>query len=72
MNQNSGAVEFVHFGANAPDSANITLTRDEAYAKATDYAGQKYDGFSGKTWKLVVDNLYDGYDCRYNRELAEL
>lgn len=67
VNQNSGVVEFVHFGANAPDSDNLTLTRDAAYAKATEYAGQKYDGFSGKTWKLVVDRVYDGYDYRYNQ-----
>ncbi|MDD1694589.1 MAG: hypothetical protein LUQ71_07675 [Methanoregula sp.] len=66
VNQNTGVVEFVHFGANAPDSANVTLTRDQAYAKATEYAGQKYDGFTGKSWKLVVDNVYEQKSWRYN------
>jgi len=61
VNQNTGVVEFVHFGSHAPDSANLTLTRDEAYAKATEYAGQKYDGFSAKNWKLVVDKVYNDY-----------
>lgn len=66
VNQNTGVVEFVHFGANAPDSANVTLSRDQAYAKATAYAGQKYDGFSTKSWKLVVDRVYENYYWRYN------
>jgi hypothetical protein len=61
VNQNTGVVEFVHFGSNAPDSANLTITRDEAYAKATAYAGQKYEGFSAKSWKLVVDKVYSDY-----------
>lgn len=63
MNQNSGIVEFVHFGANMPTSDKLTLTRDEAYAKATEYASEKYEGFSDKSWKLVVDRVYD--DGRY-------
>jgi hypothetical protein len=66
VNQNTGVVEFVHFGANAPKSAEMTLTRDQAYAKATEYAGQKYDGFAGKSWKLVVDTVYSNYDYLYN------
>jgi len=61
VNQNTGVVEFVHFGSNAPDSENLTITRDEAYAKATAYAGQKYEGFSAKSWKLVVDKVYSDY-----------
>lgn len=58
VNQNTGAVEFVHFESNAPNSTVMTLSRDEAYAKAMEYAGQKYDGFSGRSWKLVVDSVY--------------
>jgi len=61
VNQNTGVVEFVHFGSNAPDSENLTITRDEAYATATAYAGQKYEGFSTKSWKLVVDKVYSDY-----------
>jgi hypothetical protein len=66
VNQNTGVVEFVHFGANEPDSANVTLSRDQAYAKATVYAGQKYDGFATKSWKLVVDRVYEDYYWSYN------
>ena len=61
VNQNTGIVEFVHFESNAPKSAVMTLSRDEAYAKATEYADQKYDGFSGKSWKIVVDSVYSDY-----------
>jgi len=61
VNQNTGVVEFVHFASNAPKSAELTLSRDEAYAKATVYAGQKYEGFSGKSWKIVVDTVYSDY-----------
>jgi uncharacterized membrane protein YkoI len=66
VNQNSGIVEFVHFGANEPDSADVKVTRDQAYSIATAYAGQKYDGYSGKSWKLVVDRMYEDYDWVYN------
>ncbi|MDD1694883.1 MAG: hypothetical protein LUQ71_09185 [Methanoregula sp.] len=66
VNQNTGVVEFVHFGANVPDSEDLTLTRDEAYAKATEYAGLKYDGFSGKSWKLIVDRVYQNDRWIYN------
>jgi len=67
VNQNTGIVEFVHFGANEPQSADMKFTRDQAYDKATAYAGQKYDGFSTKSWKLVVDSVYDDYDWVYNK-----
>ena len=66
VNQNSGIVEFAHFGANEPVSANVTISRDRAYEKATAYAGRKYDGFSGRSWKLVVDRLYEEYSWTYN------
>jgi hypothetical protein len=59
VNQNSGLVEFAHFGENASTSDKLTLTRDEAYAKATAYAAGKYDGFADKNWKLVVDQVSD-------------
>jgi hypothetical protein len=65
VNQNTGVVEFVHFGANEPDSANGTITRDQAYANATEFAGRKYDDFSGKSWKLVVDTD-EQISWRYN------
>jgi hypothetical protein len=66
VNQNTGVVEFAHFGDNMPVSANVTLTRDQAYAKATAFAGTKYDGFATKSWKLVVDRTYEDYSWRYN------
>jgi uncharacterized membrane protein YkoI len=67
VNQNTGVVEFVHFGVNEPQSADMKFTRDQAYEKATAYAGLKYDGFSTTSWKLVVDNVYDDYEWVYNR-----
>jgi hypothetical protein len=60
VNQNSGIVEFAHFGKNMSTSDKLTLTRDEAYAKATAYAAAKYDGFADKKWKLIVDEVSDG------------
>jgi hypothetical protein len=66
VNQNTGVVEFVHFGANVPTSDKLTLTRDEAYAKATAYAGEKYEGFSKKSWKLVVDRVYEDGNYQVN------
>jgi hypothetical protein len=75
VNQNSGVVEFVHFGENygntAPDMPGQPLTRDEAYAKATEYAGQKYDGYSGKSWKLIVDRVYDDDQYFWNDTAKE-
>lgn len=66
VNQNSGVVEFVHFGANEPGSADVKFSRDQAYAIATAYAGEKYGGYSGKSWKLVVDRVYEDFDWVYN------
>jgi hypothetical protein len=66
VNQNTGVVEFVHFGDNMPDSAELTLTRDEAYAKATAFAGEKYDGFAARNWNLVVDKVYEDYHYVFN------
>lgn len=66
VNQNSGVVEFVHFGANEPGSADVKVSRDQAYTIATAYAGEKYDGYSGKSWKLVVDKVHEDYDWVYN------
>jgi len=67
VNQNTGVVEFVHFGANNPDSAVMNVTRDQAYAIATGYAGQKFEGFAGKTWNLVVDHVYETPTWEYNQ-----
>jgi len=66
VNQNSGVVEFAHFGANSANSAQVTITRDQAYAIATAYAGEKYDGFSAKSWKLIVDKVRENYDWVWN------
>jgi hypothetical protein len=66
VNQNTGVVEFVHFGDNVPKSATLTITRDEAYLKAKEYAGLKYDGFSTKSWKLVVDKVWVDYNWVYS------
>lgn len=67
VNQNTGVVEFVHFGAHNPDSAVMNVTRDQAYAIATGYAGQKYEGFAGKTWNLVIDRVYETSNYEYNQ-----
>ncbi|MDP3563444.1 MAG: hypothetical protein Q8R70_03030 [Methanoregula sp.] len=66
VNQNTGVVEFVNFGDNVSTSPDLVISRDVAYAKATEYAGLKYDGYSGKTWKLVVDRVYESSTWRYN------
>lgn len=66
VNQNTGVVEFVHFGENAPVSADLNITRDQAYAAAEEYAGQKFDGFSGKNWNLVIDRIYENYYWTWN------
>jgi uncharacterized membrane protein YkoI len=66
VNQNSGAVEFVHFGDNTKDSSSIVLTRDQAYANATAYASGKFTDFSSKNWKLVFDRVDTNYEWYYN------
>ena len=66
VNQNSGAVEFVHFGDNTQDSSSIVLTRDQAYANATAYASGKFTDFSSKNWKLVFDRVDTNYEWYYN------
>jgi hypothetical protein len=66
VNQNTGIVEFAHFESNVPDSTDVTITRDQAYTKATGYADLKYDGFAGKSWKLVVDRVYEQTSWRWN------
>ena len=67
VNQNTGVVEFVHFGDNARDSSSIVLTRDQAYANATAYAGGKFTDFSSKNWKLVVDRVDTNYEWYYDQ-----
>lgn len=66
VNQNSGVVEFAHFGANEPNSTELTLTHDEALAKANEYAGSKYADYSTRTWKTIADQIDTGYDWVYN------
>jgi uncharacterized membrane protein YkoI len=66
VNQNTGVVEFVHFGDNAQDSSEVVLTRDQAYANATAYAGGKFTDFSSKNWKLVIDQVDTNYEWYYN------
>jgi hypothetical protein len=58
VNQQTGAVEFVHLGENAVNSGTITITRDEAFASAQEYAKLNYPGFDGKKWKLGREGLY--------------
>ena len=66
VNQNSGAVEFVHFGANEPNSTELTLTHDQALAKAKEYAGTRYGDFSTRSWRTVIDRIDTGYNWVYN------
>ncbi|MDD1694588.1 MAG: hypothetical protein LUQ71_07670 [Methanoregula sp.] len=67
VNQNTGIVEFAHFGDNAPGSTDIVLTRDDAYTKATGYANGKVTDFSSRTWKLVVDRVDEQWEYVYNQ-----
>ncbi|MGB8219335.1 MAG: PepSY domain-containing protein [Methanoregula sp.] len=69
VNENSGAVEFVHFGDNARDSSSNVLTRDQAYANATAYASGKFTDFSSKNWKLVFDQVDTNYEWYYNPDI---
>jgi hypothetical protein len=57
VNQQTGDVEFAHFGSHYKNSKMINLTRDKAYEAARTYATAKYDGFSGKNWLLIEDKL---------------
>lgn len=58
VNTDNGVVEYAEFNDAMPQSPpEIEVNRDEAYAKAMEFAGQKYDGFSGKNWALVVDKM---------------
>ena len=66
VNQNSGVVEFAWFHKNAADSDVINLNRDQAYAKATEFAQKKYDGYGTTTWKLVTDKLGTVTNLRWN------
>jgi hypothetical protein len=58
VNADTGVVELIHFRDNIPASSQeIRISRDEAYAKVQEYANQKSDNFSKKTWALVVDRM---------------
>jgi len=57
VNQQSGDVEFAHFGSNLKNSAVINLTRDDAYSAAQAYAKTKYDRFNERNWLLIQDGL---------------
>ncbi len=66
VNQNSGIVEFAYFPDIAADSDVVNFNRDQAYAKATEYAEKKYDGFSSVTWDLITDKLNENTYWRFN------
>ena len=66
VNQNSGAVEFAHFGDNTQNAGDIVLTSNQAYADATTYAGAKFADFSTRNWKLVVDRVDTQYEYYFN------
>ena len=66
VNQNSGIVEFALLEENAPDSDIVNFNRDQAYAKATEFAQKKYDGFASTSWKLVTDKLIEETNWRFN------
>ena len=67
VNQNSGVVEFAHFGDNAQGPADVVLTRDQAYANATAYASGKFTDFSSRNWKLVIDRIDTQYEWYYDQ-----
>ena len=55
VNQNSGLVEFARMTGNMPSTGTFSLTRDEAYAKGTEFARAHFANFDAKTWKIVTD-----------------
>ncbi|MFA4850846.1 MAG: hypothetical protein WC626_14065, partial [Methanoregula sp.] len=59
VNQNSGVVEFAVMGENIPATDVATLTRDEVYAKGTEFAQSKYEGFNQKNWKITKETPYN-------------
>jgi hypothetical protein len=66
VNENTGIVEFAHFDDNGGLTPDPAISRDTAFENAREYAGKKYDGFSGKTWKLVIDKVYEYSYPKYN------
>ena len=71
VNQNSGVVEFAHFGANESDSITIVYTHDQAMTKAKDFAATKYDSFSSRSWNTIIDQIDTGYDWVYNQTTGD-
>ncbi|MDD1703143.1 MAG: hypothetical protein LUQ31_09215 [Methanoregula sp.] len=55
VNQNSGLVEFALMAENMPSTGTFSLSRDEAYAKGTDFARAHFENFDAKTWKIVTE-----------------
>lgn len=66
VNQKSGIVEFAFFNNNQADSNVINFNRDQAYARATEVAQKKYDGYATTSWKLVTDKLGTVTNYRWN------
>jgi hypothetical protein len=61
VNADNGIVEIALFEENEPAFPTVMkIDRDEAYAKAVEYADTKYNGFSTKTW-AVHDYRLDYY-----------
>ncbi|MDO9325911.1 MAG: hypothetical protein Q7T80_13260 [Methanoregula sp.] len=56
VNTETGNVETISFADRMPGSRTIAISQNEALVKAKVFAG-KYNGFSGKTWHLVIDAL---------------
>jgi hypothetical protein len=55
VNQNSGLVEFAQMTENMPSTGTFSLSRDEAYAKGTEFARAHFENFDAKTWKIATE-----------------
>jgi len=55
VNQNSGLVEFSMMMENMPSSGTSSLSRDQVYAKGTDFAREHFANFDAKNWKIVTE-----------------
>jgi len=55
VNQDSGLVEFAVMTENMPSTGTFSLSRDEAYAKGTEYARAHFENFDAKSWKIATE-----------------
>jgi hypothetical protein len=67
VNQQTGDIEFVHYGENVEGSSMVNLSRDEALAAAQDYTKKMDPDYAKKNWTLVRDGLYHYWWSDYNQ-----